>query len=648
VFEVGESESQLYLTMAYIDGETLAARLSHRGPFPVVEAVELVRKISRAMAEAHERGIVHRDLKPSNIMLDRRGQPVIMDFGLAMRAAASGNSRLTQSGVALGTPCYMPPEQAVGDHAAIGPAADVYSLGVILFELVTGQLPFQGHTFGKILAQIERDPPPWPHDINPAVDERLSEIIVKALAKAPADRFASAAALADAFDAYLAEKLSGEASIGKSRMAQTTDWKAQRPTKAASHYPSVRWLSKKRYLSAGVLGALLVGFASAMIYVATDNGTLIVELSDPAANVDVRVNGKGVVLDPEGNAVRIRAGKDQQLEVSGQEYRTVAESFDLMRGGSTVVRVTLVPKAGDTPNTANNRLRPPPVMNSSDLPIKRVSHAAPHGLIELPGWHLVAGATQEEMQGWLEDRKYAKHSVQWLDVVKIRDQPVFAAIAALDDRAPDWQAFLDLNAQEVNDYRVIAKRFDVFSYTLTSISAYTKGRILTGVALYHRGKSDLLMVGILNMLGAKANLAQVAEQGDVVRVLRPFTTSSGQLFCAMCSESAVNTPSRHDIELSEAELWKMLDIQRAQGAYPVSVVPYEVNNQLRFAATFREDPTRAPWELALGLPLSERKTKAMEFVNKGMIPVSVIVYPSGNETRFCVVWRRDSHRDAEQ
>src|SRR5262245_7878743 len=160
VFEVGEVDARPYLTMAYIEGETLAARLRRVGPPPIPEALALVRAVAGALAEAHDRGIVHRDLKPANVLIDRRGQPVVMDFGLALCTGATDESRLTKSGVAVGTPSYMPPEQAAGDQDAVGPPADVYALGVILYELVTGRLPFQGRTFGKLLAQVERDQPP--------------------------------------------------------------------------------------------------------------------------------------------------------------------------------------------------------------------------------------------------------------------------------------------------------------------------------------------------------------------------------------------------------------------------------------------------------------------------------------------------------
>src|SRR5262245_7452778 len=203
VFEVGEVDSQLYLTMAYIEGESLAARLKREQKLPIPEAVQLVRTLAGAMAEAHDRGIIHRDLKPANVMIDRRGQPIVMDFGLALRATASDDLRLTLSGVAVGTPAYMPPEQAGGDNSAIGPPTDVYALGIILYELITGRVPFKAKSFGKLVAQIERDPPPVPSRLNGEIDPALEAILFTALEKEPDQRFATAGAFADALDAYL-------------------------------------------------------------------------------------------------------------------------------------------------------------------------------------------------------------------------------------------------------------------------------------------------------------------------------------------------------------------------------------------------------------------------------------------------------------
>src|SRR5579884_2001207 len=143
VFDVGRADGVPYLTMAYIEGRTLAEAADdyrRRGPGAVAA---LVRTLALALEEAHGHGVIHRDLKPSNVMITPRGEPVIMDFGLARRADRD-DARLTAVGYALGTPAYMPPEQVSGDVDAMGPAADVYSLGVILYELLTGQLPFTG------------------------------------------------------------------------------------------------------------------------------------------------------------------------------------------------------------------------------------------------------------------------------------------------------------------------------------------------------------------------------------------------------------------------------------------------------------------------------------------------------------------------
>jgi len=201
IYDVGEVEGAPYLTMAFIAGEPLSRRISAAKPWPTAAAVELVRKLAQALQTAHQRGVIHRDLKPGNIMMDERSEPIVMDFGLAKRADFVG-SQLTQQGEMFGTPAYMPPEQITGNVAEMGPACDVYSLGVILYELLTGRVPFSGDLFA-LMSQITLDPPTPPSRKQPGIDARLDAICLKALEKKPADRFLSMQAFADALTTYL-------------------------------------------------------------------------------------------------------------------------------------------------------------------------------------------------------------------------------------------------------------------------------------------------------------------------------------------------------------------------------------------------------------------------------------------------------------
>ena len=196
VFDVGQVDDVPFLTMAYIEGTSLADFLRGGRLPPVEVAAGWSRAIALAVDEAHRHGIVHRDLKPSNVILDRRGEPVVTDFGLAYRAAPAGNPRLTRSGAVVGTPAYMPPEQA-GD-GPVGPSGDVYSLGVVLFETLTGRPPFQAATLGELLAQVARDPPPAPSRFRPDLPPGLDAVCLRALAKRPEDRFPSMTAFAAA------------------------------------------------------------------------------------------------------------------------------------------------------------------------------------------------------------------------------------------------------------------------------------------------------------------------------------------------------------------------------------------------------------------------------------------------------------------
>jgi serine/threonine protein kinase len=186
VYEFDVRDGIAYLTMAFIEGPTLSAWVATRGGLSQREAARLVAKLALAMQVAHDAGVVHRDLKPSNIIINQKVEPVILDFGLA-RQLDDARTRLTLEGAVYGTPSYMAPEQAGGDPSAIGPPCDVYSLGVILYELLAGRVPFEG-SFTAVMGQLLTTPPKAVRSHNAGVDPALEAICLKALEKKPQDR----------------------------------------------------------------------------------------------------------------------------------------------------------------------------------------------------------------------------------------------------------------------------------------------------------------------------------------------------------------------------------------------------------------------------------------------------------------------------
>ncbi len=199
IHDVGQQHGQHYFTMEYIEGESLAQRIARqRLSFDAI--VRLLSIVARAVDHLHAQGVVHRDLKPSNILLDRDEQPYVTDFGLA-KVFVPG-SQATNTGVIAGTPSYMAPEQASGHSSEVGPAADIYSLGAILFELLTGEPPFRRENPLDTLLDILGREPRYPRQLNPRVPHGLELICLKCLAKSPADRYRSAAALADELERF--------------------------------------------------------------------------------------------------------------------------------------------------------------------------------------------------------------------------------------------------------------------------------------------------------------------------------------------------------------------------------------------------------------------------------------------------------------
>ncbi|HEX9894965.1 MAG TPA: protein kinase [Gemmatimonadales bacterium] len=195
MYDSGDADGLLYYVMPYVEGESLHGRLRREGQLPLDEAMRLAREVAEALAYAHDRGIIHRDIKPANIMLSA-GHALVADFGIA-RALGSGGEALTRTGLAVGTPQYMSPEQATG-ASDVDARTDVYAVGSVLYEMIAGEAPFTGPTAQAIIARSLTEPPRPLAATRPGLSPQVEAVVKRALAKSPADRYATAKALADA------------------------------------------------------------------------------------------------------------------------------------------------------------------------------------------------------------------------------------------------------------------------------------------------------------------------------------------------------------------------------------------------------------------------------------------------------------------
>jgi serine/threonine-protein kinase len=292
LFDSGEAEGLLFYVMPYVEGESLRARLEREKQLPVDDAIRIATAIAGALDYAHRHGVIHRDLKPENILL-HEGQPLVADFGIALAVSNAGGSRITQTGLSLGTPQYMSPEQATGDRVIDG-RTDIYSLAAMLYEMLVGDPPHLGSTAQAIIAKVLMDRPPGVRTMRPAVDEHVDAAIERGLEKLPADRWATAGAFGEA--------------IGGRLTASTT-------TRATRRAASVRARHRD---------PVVVGLASALVASLVVAGVAIVRARAP------RVAGRVSFSITSTDTRRLGDGFPA-ISADGSRLAFVAESAGVMR-----------------------------------------------------------------------------------------------------------------------------------------------------------------------------------------------------------------------------------------------------------------------------------------------------------------------------
>ena len=392
VFDAGEINGRPFITMAYLPGTPLEQQIGGPVPMAQLRAAEIARKIAQALEHAHIKGTIHRDLKPANVMLMPDGEPVVMDFGLAKLAAKPdpNEAKLTRDGGIVGTPSYMSPEQVRGDNQSIGAATDIYSLGVLLFEMVAGTTPYSG-PMGAVLGQILVANVPHLQEFRPDAHARLDAICQKAMAKEPHARFRNMAEFSEALGEYLAPAAPSVSRssvlappipipemVNVALVAEEETEEEEIAPEPVKNFTRRKAAAKSRGwhpgifvgIAVGILGlGLLAAWAGGVFKVKTKEGTI--ELTGLAEDSEVFVDGEKVTVTwakgKQTAELRVKQGT-HKVEVRKDGFTAFGEEVTLEDKGRKVLSAKLtkpVAMVSEKPEVATPA---PPAKLSDRLP----------------------------------------------------------------------------------------------------------------------------------------------------------------------------------------------------------------------------------------------------------------------------------------
>ncbi|HTU23360.1 MAG TPA: protein kinase, partial [Gemmataceae bacterium] len=457
IFQVGEDRGAPFLAMEFLEGEALEDRLKREGKLPLAEVLRIGREIAEGLQAAHEHGLIHRDIKPANVWLEgKRGRAKILDFGLARSSA--DDVHLTQSGAIVGTPAYMPPEQARGDK--VDGRCDLYSLGCVLYRLCTGELPFKGDNTMSLLLALATEQAKSPREINADVPQPLADLILRLLAKDPAQRPATAGDVAEAIQDIAVEKS---------------------PAPAAPRTPPPP-RRRRRLLVAAASGAFALAVMLTVIVIRLgkpEDGTVTIETVDPNVQLVFLSGGREVTVrdGKDGAEFKLPLGSYQVALKDGKNgFQLEPIQFTLKRGERVLVKVKR--QTGAQPEEARAKKQPGQVIDLIEV-FQDADRIAVKGLTEKNQWSKSAGKLTYTSDG---------HSGKILVPVSLND---------------------------VRDYEIDAQVRRLSGNSVFTFDLLTTPTRQTGLDIYIRGRIELkLEGGRRSQIGAWP--ASVGNAGHIV------------------------------------------------------------------------------------------------------------------------------------